>query len=112
MALQYSFIENSESNTERPKSKKHCRTLRKRHKKKPSSKIDNLLNSLSQTQQSMKEGFGRAQSISQRARDNGNDDDTDDEDESLVSFDPLPPPDGQSSNDRVIATHQEIEPVK
>ena len=52
MALQYSFIENSESNTERPKSKKHCRTLRKRHKKKPSSKIDNLLNSLSQTQQS------------------------------------------------------------
>lgn len=112
MALQYSFIENSESNTERPKSKKHCRTLRKRHKKKPSSKIDNLLNSLSQTQQSMKEGFGRAQSISQRARDNGNDDDTDDEDDSLGSFDPLPPPEVQSSNDRGIATTQEIDAEK
>lgn len=112
MALQYSFIENSESNTERPKSKKHCRTLRKRHKKKPSSKIDNLLNSLSQTQQSMKEGFGRTQSISQRARDNGNDDDTDDEDDSLGSFDPLPPPEVQSSNDRGIATTQEIDAVK
>ncbi len=112
MALQYSFIENSESNTERPKSKKHCRTLRKRHKKKPSSKIDNLLNSLSQTQQSMKEGFGRAQSISQRARDNDNDDDTDDEDDSLGSFDPLPPPEVQSSNDRGIATTQEIDAVK
>jgi len=109
MALQYSFIENSESNTERPKSKKHCRTLRKRHKKKPSSKIDNLLNSLSQTQQSMKEGFGRAQSISQRARDNGNDDDTDDEDDSLGSFDPLPPPEVQSSNDRGTATTQDTD---
>ena len=50
-----------------------------------------MLNSLSQTQQSMKEGYGRAQSISRRARDNGNDDDTDDdEDDSLGSFDPLP----------------------
>lgn len=108
MALQYSFIENSESNTERPKSKKHCRTLRKRHKKKPSSKIDNLLNSLSQTQQSMKEGFGRrAQSISQRARD----DDTDDEDDSLGSFDPLPPPEVQSSNDRDLPTTQETDAV-
>ena len=112
MALQYSFIENSESNTERPKSKKHCRTLRKRHKKKPSSKIDNLLNSLSQTQQSMKEGYGRAQSISRRARDNGDDDDTDDdEDDSLGSFDPLPPPEVQSSNDRGIATTQEMDAV-
>ena len=112
MALQYSFIENSELNTERPKSKKHCRTLRKRHKKKPSSKIDNLLNSLSQTQQGMKEGFGRGQSISQRARDNGNDDDTDDEDDSLGSFEPLAPPEVQSSNDRGTATTQEMDAVK
>ena len=112
MALQYSFIENSESNTERPKSKKHCRTLRKRHKKKPSSKIDNLLNSLSQTKQSMKEGYGRTQSISRRERDNGNEDDTDDEDDSLGSFDPLPPPEVQSSNDRGTATTQEIDAVK
>ncbi len=112
MALQYSFIENSELNTERPKSKKHCRTLRKRHKKKPSSKIDNLLNSLSQTQQGMKEGFGRGQSISQRARDNGNDDDTDDEDDSLGSFEPLAPPEVQSSNDRGTATTQEMDAEK
>ena len=112
MALQYSFIENSESNTERPKSKKHCRTLRKRHKKKPSSKIDNLLNSLSQTQQSMKEGFGGRGSISQRARDNGNDDDTDDEDDSLGSFEPLAPPEVQSSNDRGTATSQDTDAVK
>ena len=89
MALQYSFIENSESNTERPKSKKHCRTLRKRHKKKPSSKIDNLLNSLSQTQQSMKEGFGRAQSISQRAQEIDAvkyDDTTEKDDNAIESF--------------------------
>jgi len=113
MALQYSFIENSESNTERPKSKKHCRTLRKRHKKKPSSKIDNLLNSLSQTKQSMKEGYGRAQSISRRARDDGDDDDTDDEDDSsLGSFEPLAPPEVQSSNDRGNVTTQEMDAVK
>jgi hypothetical protein len=111
MALQYSFIENSESNTERPKSKKHCRTLRKRHKKKSSSKIDNLLNSLSQTRQNMKEGFGGRGSISQRARDNGNDDDTDDEDDSLGSFEPLAPPELQSSNDRGVTT-QDTDAVK
>ena len=110
MALQYSFIENSESNTERPKSKKHCRTLRKRHKKKPSSKIDNLLNSLSQTRQNMKEGFreGNRENPSRRERD-----DTDDEDDSLGSFEPLPPPEVHSSNDRDnTATSQDTDAVK
>ena len=115
MALQYSFIENSESNTERPKSKKHCRTLRKRHKKKPSSKIDNLLNSLSQTRQNMKEGFreGNRENPSQRGRDNGNEDDTDDEDDSLGLFEPIPPPELQSSNDRgCTVTTQDTDDVK
>tara|TARA_B100002051_G_scaffold233763_1_gene233162 strand:+ start:515 stop:1168 length:654 start_codon:yes stop_codon:yes gene_type:complete len=96
MALQYSFIENSESNTERTKSKKHCRTLRKKHKKKPSSKIDNLLNSLSLTQQNMKEGFqeGYNETISHRAnRCNGVDDDDDcSDDEGLANFQPLAGP--------------------
>lgn len=113
MALQYSFIENSESNTERPKSKKHCRTLRKRHKKKPSSKIDNLLNSLSQTRQNMKEGFreGNRENPSQRRRDN--EDDTDDEDDSLGLFEPIPPPELQSSNDRgCTVTTQDTDDVK
>ncbi|MHA2342242.1 MAG: hypothetical protein ACXADW_10215 [Candidatus Hodarchaeales archaeon] len=95
MALQYSFIENSESNTERTKSKKHCRTLRKKHKKKTPSKIDNLLNSLSLTQQNMKEGFreGHNETISHRAnRCNGiTDDDDCSDDEELANFQPLAP---------------------
>ena len=94
MALQYSFIDNSESNTERKKSKKHCRTLRKKHKKKSSSKIDNLLNSLSLTQQNMKEGFregmGR-EAPSKRAQISNDDDETDD-DEELGNFEPLAGP--------------------
>ena len=92
MALQYSFIENSESNTERTKTKKHCRTLRKRHKKKPSSKIDNLLNSLSLTQQNMKEGFREGmtrESPSKRALSTGNDDDDTDDENDLGNFEPL-----------------------
>ena len=93
MALQYSFIDNSESNMERKKSKKHCRTLRKKHKKKSSSKIDNLLNSLSLTQQNMKEGFreGNRENPTQRAKISSNDDDTDDEDD-LANFEPLAGP--------------------
>lgn len=56
-ALGFSFIDSNESkNIEQTTTKKHCRTLRKRHKKK-SSKIDNLLNSLSATPQ-VKEGYG------------------------------------------------------
>ncbi len=47
-ALGFSFIDSNESKNIEQKTKKHCRTLRKRHKKK-SSKIDNLLNSLSAT---------------------------------------------------------------
>jgi len=92
MALQYSFIENSESNTERTKTKKHCRTLRKKHKKKPSSKIDNLLNSLSLTQQNMKEGFREGmtrESPSKRALSIGNDDDDTDDENDLGNFEPL-----------------------
>jgi hypothetical protein len=45
-ALGFSFIDNNESKNIEQSTKKHSRTLRKRHKKK-SSKIDNLLNSLS-----------------------------------------------------------------
>ncbi len=95
MALQYSFIENSESNTERTKTKKHCRTLRKKHKKKPSSKIDNLLNSLSLTQQNMKEGFREGmtrESPSKRALSIGNDDDDTDDENDLGNFEPLAGP--------------------
>ena len=102
MALQYSFIDNSESNIERKKSKKHCRTLRKKHKKKSSSKIDNLLNSLSLTQQNMKEGFreGNRQKISQRPDNSNNDDtDTDDEDD-LGNFEPLAGPSTTTNGNR------------
>jgi len=56
-ALGFSFINSNDSkNIEQTSTRKHCRTLRKKHKKK-SSKIDNLINSLSTTQQQMKEGF-------------------------------------------------------
>ena len=111
MALQYSFIENSESNTERTKSKKHCRTLRKKHKKKPSSKIDNLLNSLSLTQQNMKEGFqeGYNETISHRAnRCNGVDDDDDcSDDEGLSNFVPLAGPVPSRDNKNIVQKQQE-----
>ena len=112
MALQYSFIEISESNTERTKSKKHCRTLRKKHKKKPSSKIDNLLNSLSLTQQNMKEGFqeGYNETISHRAnRCNGVDDDDDcSDDEGLANFQPLAGPvNGRDNKNRGIQNKEE-----
>ena len=110
MALQYSFIENSESNTERTKTKKHCRTLRKKHKKKPSSKIDNLLNSLSLTQQNMKEGFqeGYNETISHRAnRCNGVDDDDDcSDDEGLSNFQPLAGPVPPSRDNKKIVQEQ------
>ena len=95
MALQYSFIDNSESNMERKKSKKHCRTLRKKHKKKSSSKIDNLLNSLSLTQQNMKEGFREGMTRdapSKRALSTGNDDDDTDDENDLGNFEPLAGP--------------------
>jgi hypothetical protein len=111
MALQYSFIENSESNTERTKSKKHCRTLRKKHKKKPSSKIDNLLNSLSLTQQNMKEGFqeGYNETISHRAnRCNGVDDDDDcSDDDGLSNFEPLAGPVPSRDNKNIVQKQQE-----
>ena len=55
-ALGFSFIDSSESKNIEQSTKKHSRTLRKRHKKK-SSKIDNLLNSLSTTQSTVIEGF-------------------------------------------------------
>ena len=102
MALQYSFIDNSESNIERKKSKKHCRTLRKKHKKKSSSKIDNLLNSLSLTQQNMKEGFreGNRQKISQRPDNSNNDDDETDDDEELGNFEPLAGPSTTTNGNR------------
>ena len=95
MALQYSFTDNSESNMERKKSKKHCRTLRKKHKKKSSSKIDNLLNSLSLTQQNMKEGFREGMTRdapSKRALSTGNDDDDTDDENDLGNFEPLAGP--------------------
>ena len=56
-ALGFSFIDSNESKNIEQTTKKHCRTLRKRHKKK-SSKIDNLLNSLSATQSPVIEGYG------------------------------------------------------
>ena len=57
-ALGFSFIDSSESKNIEQSTKKHSRTLRKRHKKK-SSKIDNLLNSLSTTQSTVIEGFSK-----------------------------------------------------
>jgi len=78
-ALGFSFIDSNEStNIEQSTTKKHCRTLRKRHKKK-SSKIDNLLNSLSATPP-VKEGLycGDRDVPSRRECD------------SLADFNPLP----------------------
>ena len=87
-ALGFSFIDSNESkNIEQTTTKKHCRTLRKRHKKK-SSKIDNLLNSLSATPP-VKEGYGSGGRgiISNR-------EDDDDGDRDLTNFQPL----SQSAN--------------
>ena len=77
-ALGFSFIDSNESKNIEQTTKKHCRTLRKRHKKK-SSKIDNLLNSLSVTQQQMKESFPGDRGIISRRED-------DDEDRDLSNF--------------------------
>ena len=81
-ALGFSFIDSNESKNIEQKTKKHCRTLRKRHKKK-SSKIDNLLNSLSATQAPVREGFygGDRGVLSGR--------ECDDDDCDLANFKPL-----------------------
>ena len=81
-ALGFSFIDSNESkNIEQSTTKKHCRTLRKRHKKK-SSKIDNLLNSLSATQPQVKEGlYGGDRDVPSRREC---------DDECLADFNPLP----------------------
>ena len=90
-ALGFSFIDSNESKNIEQTTKKHCRTLRKRHKKK-SSKIDNLLNSLSVTQQQMKESFPGDRGIISRRED-------DDEDRDLSNFEPLAPAQNQVSKD-------------
>ena len=86
-ALGFSFIDNNESKNIEQATKKHSRTLRKRHKKK-SSKIDNLLNSLSATQPQVKEGLygGDRDVLSRRECDDGSDDECD-----LANFIPPPP---------------------
>jgi len=86
-ALGFSFIDSNESkNIEQSTTKKHCRTLRKRHKKK-SSKIDNLLNSLSTTQSQVKEGYAPGgRGILTNREDTDDDDDRD-----LSPFKPLSP---------------------
>jgi hypothetical protein len=93
-ALGFSFIENNESkNIEQSTTKKHCRTLRKRHKKK-SSKIDNLLNSLSVTQPQVKEGlYGGDRDVPSRRECDDDDDDCD-----LANFKPLSPMKNISKN--------------
>ena len=78
-ALGFSFIDSSESKNIEQSTKKHCRTLRKRHKKK-SSKIDNLLNSLSATQSTVMEGF---------CSDRGTISKREDDDDCLSDFEPL-----------------------
>ena len=78
-ALGFSFIDSSESKNIEQSTKKHCRTLRKRHKKK-SSKIDNLLNSLSATQSTVMEGF---------CSDRGTISKREDDDDCLSDFKPL-----------------------
>ncbi len=91
-SLGFSFISNNESkNTEQSKKKKHCRTLRKKHKKK-TSKIDNLLNSLSATQNN-REGLSNSNRSKLSVREN---DDDDDDDEALADFNPPPPPTNNS----------------
>jgi len=86
-SLGFSFIDSKESkNKEQPSKKKHCRTLRKKHKAK--SKIDNLLNSLIQPK--IHEGVigGRTNGISNR-------EDDDEDDDHLPSFDFSPVSDNQ-----------------
>jgi hypothetical protein len=83
-ALGFSFIDNNESKNIEQRTKKHCRTLRKRHKK-TSSKIDNLLNSLSVTKPSVKEGAGNRSNPSGRECE-----DDDDDCRTLSDFNPLP----------------------
>jgi len=103
-ALGFSFIDNNESkNIEQSKTKKHCRTLRKRHKKK-SSKIDNLLNSLSATQPQGKEGlYGGDRDVpSRRECDDSSDDECD-----LANFNPLTPPTSNISKDSYSNKYQE-----
>lgn len=103
-ALGFSFIDTNESkNIEQSTTKKHCRTLRKRHKKK-SSKIDNLLNSLSVTQSQVKEGlYGGDRDVpSRRECDDGSDDDCD-----LANFNPLTPPTSNMSKDSYSTQYQE-----
>uniref|UniRef100_A0A6C0EMD0 Uncharacterized protein n=1 Tax=viral metagenome TaxID=1070528 RepID=A0A6C0EMD0_9ZZZZ len=79
-ALGFSFIDSSELKNIEQSTNKHSRTLRKRHIKK-SSKIDNLLNSLSATQAPVMEGFsGDRQQLSDRADDDG---------QSLANFEAL-----------------------
>jgi len=83
-ALGFSFIDSNESKNIEQTTKKHCRTLRKRHKKK-SSKIDNLLNSLSATQSPVIEGgVGGRTILSGRGCD-----DDDDDCRQLTNFEPL-----------------------
>jgi hypothetical protein len=88
-ALGFSFIDSNESKNIEQTTKKHCRTLRKKHKKK-SSKIDNLLNSLSATQPPVKEGFYGGNRDVQSRRECEEDDE--DDDCGLTNFDPLPHP--------------------
>ena len=83
-ALGFSFIDSNESKNIEQTTKKHCRTLRKRHKKK-SSKIDNLLNSLSATQAPVREGFYGGD----RGVLSGRECDDDDDDCDLANFKPL-----------------------
>ena len=82
-ALGFSFINSNESKNIEQTTKKHCRTLRKRHKKK-SSKIDNLLNSLSATQSPVIEGYG---SGGRGIISNREDDDEGDRD--MTNYEPL-----------------------
>ena len=106
-ALGFSFIDNNESKNIEQSTKKHCRTLRKRHKKK-SSKIDNLLNSLSATQPQMKEGlYGGDRDVpSRRECDDSSDDDCD-----LANFNPLTPPTSNMPKDSYNNQYQE-EPLQ
>ena len=107
-ALGFSFIDNNESkNIEQSTTKKHCRTLRKRHKKK-SSKIDNLLNSLSATQPQVKEGlYGGDRDVpSRRECDDSSDDDCD-----LANFNPLTPSTSNTPKDSYSNQYQE-EPLQ
>ena len=93
-ALGFSFIDSNESKNIEQTTKKHCRTLRKRHKKK-SSKIDNLLNSLATTQPQVTEGlYGGDRDVPSRREC-----DDDDDDCNLANFKPLSPPTSSGSKE-------------